>query len=160
MNQITSILNQKLSIPENTLSQELNGAIVILNIESESYYSLNAVGSKVWQLLTAKENVKGAIEQLLQIYAVNEITLCDDVSTFAEELVEEELLISCDSEAGEIKKSNQPEESNQSQPEKVDNRLPYEKPLLRKYGKVNDETNSTTINSGADSLGTGYTDVS
>ncbi len=38
MNQTTSILNQKLTISENTLSQELHGEIVILNMESESYY--------------------------------------------------------------------------------------------------------------------------
>jgi len=44
--------------------------------------------------------------------------------------------------AEEIKKSNQPEE-NQTEPEKagnVDNCLPYEPPLLRKHGKINDET--------------------
>ena len=109
MNQTTSILNQKLTISENTLSQELHGEVVILNIELESYYSLNPVGSKVWQLLTSTENVKGAIEQLLQIYLVDESTLHDDVTLLAEELLEEELLISCDSETEEIKKSNQPE---------------------------------------------------
>lgn len=79
MNQTTSILNRKLTISENTLSQELHGEIVILNMESESYYSLNPVGSKVWQLLTSKENVKGAIEQLFQIYLVDEPTLHHDV---------------------------------------------------------------------------------
>ena len=142
MNQTTSILNQKLSIPENTLSQELHGEVVILNIELESYYSLNAVGRKVWQLLTSTENVKGAIEQLLQIYLVDESTLHDDVTLLAEELLEEELLISCDSEAEKNQKSNQPEQSNQSETEKVDNRIPYEKPLLQKHGKVNGETNT------------------
>ena len=138
MNQTTSILNQKLTISENTLFQELHGEIVILNIESESYYSLNPAGSKVWQFLTAKENVKGAIRQLLQIYLVDESTLDHDVTLLAQELVQEELLISYDNEADEIKKSNQPESSNQPEPEKVDNRIHYEKPLLRKHGKVND----------------------
>ena len=118
MNQTTSILNQKLTISENTLFQELHGEIVILNIELESYYSLNAVGSKVWQLLTHSESVKKAIEQLLQIYLVDEPTLHRDVTLLAEELLEEELLISCDNEADEIKKSNQPESSNQPEPEK------------------------------------------
>lgn len=45
--------------------------------------------------------------------------------------------------ANEIKEFNQPEESNQSEPEKaenVDNRLPYEAPKLRKHGKLNDAT--------------------
>jgi hypothetical protein len=145
MNQTTSILNQKLTISENTLSQELHGEIVILNMELESYYSLNPVGSKVWQLLTSKETVKTAIEQLLQIYLVDESTLHRDVTLLAEELIEEELLISCDSETEEVKKSNQLEKSNQSETEKVDNRLPYDKPLLRKYGKINGETKNSSF---------------
>ncbi|MGB3756627.1 MAG: PqqD family protein [Rivularia sp. (in: cyanobacteria)] len=160
MNQTTSILNQKLTISENTLSQELHGEIVILNMESESYYSLNPVGSKVWQLLNSKENVKAAIEQLLQIYLVDESTLHRDLTLLAEELTEEKLLISCDSEADEIKKSNQPEESSQSESEKVDNRLPYEKPWLRKYGKVNGETNSLVFAPDFDGFGPNYTDFS
>ena len=162
MNQTTSILNQKLTIPENTLFQELNGEIVILNIESESYYSLNPMGSKVWQLLADSETVKTAIEQLLQIYLVDQPNLHRDVTLLAQELVEEELLIGCDNEAEVIKKSNQSEESNQSEAEKVDNRIPYEKPLLRKHGKINHETNLIfTANPTVDGLGIfGYTDLS
>ena len=162
MNQTTSILNQKLTISENILFQELHGEIVILNIELESYYSLNPVGSKVWQLLTSTENVKGAIEELLQIYLVDEATLHHDVTLLAEELLEEELLISCDSEAEKNQKSNQPEESNQSETEKVDNRIPYEKPLLQKHGKVNGETNTFLIldNNIDSSFGFDYADIS
>ena len=48
MNQATSILNQKLSISENALAQEVNREIVILNFESESYYTLDTVGTKFW----------------------------------------------------------------------------------------------------------------
>lgn len=36
--------------------------------------------------------------------------------------------------------NNQPIAENPSEPEKEDNRLPYEKPELRKHGKVNDTT--------------------
>ncbi|MGF1676138.1 MAG: PqqD family protein [Rivularia sp. (in: cyanobacteria)] len=161
MNQTTSILNQKLSIPENILAQELTGEVVILNIESESYYSLNAVASRIWLLLTNLENVEALIQQLLQVYVVNEATLRDDVTLLAEQLVEEELLISCDGEADEIKKSNQPEESNQSEAEKVDNRIPWEKPLLRKHGKVNGKTEITLVADIFDSaFGPAYADFS
>lgn len=163
MNKTTSILNQKITIPENTLFQELNREIVILNIESESYYSLNAVGSKVWQLLTDSETVKTAIEQLLQMYLVDESTLHRDVTLLAQDFVAEELLIGCDNEAEEIKKSNQLEESNQSEAEKVDNRIPYEKPLLRKHGKVNGDTNTLPLFDPFNTdfkLGFDYTDIS
>ncbi|MBD0390581.1 MAG: DEAD/DEAH box helicase [Nostoc sp. C3-bin3] len=45
--------------------------------------------------------------------------------------------------AEEIKNSSESHEENQS--EKEDNRLPYEKPKLRKHGKVNDTTLSAVI---------------
>ncbi|WP_414623423.1 PqqD family protein [Calothrix sp. CCY 0018] len=159
MNQTTSILNQKLTIPENIIAQELTGEIVMLDMESESYYSLNSVASRIWQLLTSLENVEASIQQLLQVYLVDEPTLSGDVTLIAQELVAEELLIGCDNEAEEFKKSNQPEAENA---QKVDNRIPYEKPLLRKHGKINQETNITFTNTPTiDGFGApGYADFS
>ena len=117
MNQTTSIFNQKLSIPENIIAQELTGEIVMLDMESESYYSLNSSASRIWQLLTSLENIEASIEQLLQVYLVDEATLSGDVTLLAQELVAEELLIGCDNQAEEINKSNQPQQENQSQAE-------------------------------------------
>jgi hypothetical protein len=167
MNQVASILNQKLSVPENVLAQELNGEIVILNMDSETYYSLNPVGSRIWHLLTNSENVETAMQQLLQIYLVDKTALLRDVTEFVKELSKEELLISCDSQelegesllkqtflfskkninrnlaaTGEINKYHQPEEDKVKN---IDNLLPYETPLLRKHGKVNDATKGTII---------------
>ena len=96
MNSTTSILNQKLSISENALSQEVNGEIVILHFESESYYTLDAVGTKFWQLFTDSDSAETVIQQLLQVYGVDEVALRRDVTKFVEELVEEELLINGD----------------------------------------------------------------
>jgi hypothetical protein len=143
MNQTTSILNQKLSIPENVIAQELTGEIVMLDMESESYYSLNSVASRIWELLTSSENVEASIQQLLQVYLVDEATLSRDVTDLVNELVHEELLIRSDNNDSktnkdELNKSKQPEPQK---PESLDNRLPYEAPLLRKHGKVNDGTN-------------------
>ncbi|MGB3642758.1 MAG: PqqD family protein, partial [Rivularia sp. (in: cyanobacteria)] len=141
MNQTTSILNQKLSISENALAQEVNGEIVILHYESEFYYTLNAVGSKFWQLFTAKENIETVIQQLLQIYLVDEITLHRNVTSFVEELVKEELL----SRENNILERNLVKVDKIKellQPQLPDNRLPYEAPLLRKHGKVSAGTNN------------------
>ncbi|MGB3756640.1 MAG: PqqD family protein [Rivularia sp. (in: cyanobacteria)] len=96
MNSTTSILNQKLSISENALSQEVNGEIIILHFESESYYTLDSVGTKFWQLFTDSDSVETVIQQLLQVYGVDEVALRRDVTKFVEELVEEELLINGD----------------------------------------------------------------
>ncbi|MEA5593392.1 PqqD family protein [Rivularia sp. UHCC 0363] len=149
MNQVTSILNQKLSIPENVFAQEVNGEVVILNIDSESYYTLNPVGSKVWLLLTAKEKVETVMKQLSEIYLVDDFKLRQDITVLVKELIEEGLLTAAVlkkhkilTAADEIKKFNQPE---RQKPENLDNRLLYEPPLLRKHGKVNDATNSTYL---------------
>lgn len=86
----------RFSIPENVLSQELNGEVVLLNMESESYYSLNPVGSRMWQLLTEHGDMEIATQQLLQIYAVDEAMLRQDMAVLFGELVEEGLLIGGD----------------------------------------------------------------
>ncbi|MEA5593402.1 PqqD family protein [Rivularia sp. UHCC 0363] len=96
MNSTTSILNQKLSISENALAQEVNGEIVILHFESESYYTLDAVGTKFWQLFTDSDSVETVMQQLVEIYTVDEVALRRDVTKFVEELVEEGLLINGD----------------------------------------------------------------
>lgn len=80
----TSIFNQKLAISENAIASEINGEIVMLNIESESYYSLDAVGTKFWQLFTDSDSVEMVIQQLVKIYAVDEAALRRDVVKFIE----------------------------------------------------------------------------
>jgi hypothetical protein len=88
------VLSFKFFIPENVLSQELNGEVVLLSMENETYYSLNSVGSQLWQLLTHKGvSVEAAIQQLLQVYGVDEPLLRQDVITLVDELLQEGLLI-------------------------------------------------------------------
>ncbi len=112
-------------------------------------------------MFTDLDSVEMVIQQLLQIYLVDETPLHHDVTKFVEELVEKELLISCDSVitksqhqqsiskteeltmADEAKEKNESQEENQS--EKVDNRLPYSPPTLRKHGKINNATNTVFV---------------
>ena len=159
MNQATSILNQKLSISENALAQEVNGEIVILHFESEFYYTLNAVGSKVWQLLADSENVETIIQQLVQIYQVNETALRRNLTTFIKKLVKEELL-SHENKIDEKNLVTVDKIKEFNQPKQQDNRLPYEAPLLRKHGKVTAGTNSTISALDFDSFGIFFTDFS
>ncbi|MFB2919729.1 PqqD family protein [Aerosakkonema funiforme] len=79
-------------IPSNVLAQELGGELVLLNMENETYYSLNKVGSRMWQFLAEKGDIETATQQLLQIFAVEESTLRQDVAKLIDELVQEGLL--------------------------------------------------------------------
>ncbi|MEH2424177.1 MAG: PqqD family protein [Nostoc sp.] len=92
MTQIISPLSPQLTIPANVLTQELGGEVVLVNLENEAYYSLNNVGSRMWQLLIEQGNVETATQQLLQTFAVDEATLRQDVAELVDELVQEGLL--------------------------------------------------------------------
>lgn len=59
--------------------------------------SLNAVGGQMWQLLTEGGEIETAMQQLSQVYAVDESTSLQDIAMFLEELLHEGLL----QEAGE-----------------------------------------------------------
>lgn len=149
MNQLTSILNQKLSIPENVLAQELNGEMVLLKIDSETYYSLNPVGSRIWQLLTEQENVETAMQQFLRVYALDEMQQAD-VKSLINELLDEGLLQATDEQR--VEKINK---------EPYHNLLPYESPKLIKHGTVHDVTLSNIISPDFDAgLGNPYVDLS
>ncbi|MEC4986516.1 MAG: PqqD family protein, partial [Oscillatoria sp. PMC 1076.18] len=87
-----SLFSQKATIPTNILVQELGGEIVILNLDNESYYSLNKVGSKMWELLKENENLETITQQLLRIYNVEEKVLRQDIAILIDELVAEGLL--------------------------------------------------------------------
>lgn len=80
------------SIPENVLSQEVNGEVVLLNIENESYYSLNAAGSQMWQLLSEHQDIETVMPQLLETFVIDEAKLRQDLMELIEELIQEDLL--------------------------------------------------------------------
>lgn len=85
-----------IAIPENVLAQELGEEIVLLNLETEAYYSLNPTGSHLWKLLTgvsAAVDFDHIIHQLSTLYAVEEETLRQDMQALLDELVQEGLLI-------------------------------------------------------------------
>lgn len=153
-NQLTSNFTLKVSIPENVLAQELNGEVVLLNMENEAYYSLNPVGSQIWQLLTEQGDVETAMQQLLQIYVLDETTQRKDVTILINELLEVNLLQKTEEQkVGKIEK--QPIESYNNI------RLSYEPPKLRKHGTIHDVTLATTGGSRDDGFNGGapfYTD--
>ena len=59
-----------MDIPPDVLFQELKGEAVLLNLETERYYGLDSVGTRMWQLMAANGDVAAAFEQLSTEYDV------------------------------------------------------------------------------------------
>jgi hypothetical protein len=58
----------KFTISEEVLSQEVNGETVLLDLEGESYFGLNEVGTRIWQLLKAEPTVAETLSTLSDEY--------------------------------------------------------------------------------------------
>jgi hypothetical protein len=67
------------SVSEEVLSQEVNGETVLLDLEGESYFGLNEVGTRIWQLLNEGLNVGLVLDALDDEYDVGREQLESDV---------------------------------------------------------------------------------
>lgn len=65
---------------------------VLLDLRSERYFGLNAVGTRVWQLLAADPSLELAYQTLLKEYDVGDEQLAQDVLTLVAQLAAAGLL--------------------------------------------------------------------
>jgi len=80
------------SIPGDVLIREVGGEAVLLNLNSETYFGLDEVGTRMWQALTSASSIQHAYEQLLAEYDVDPDTLRSDLITLITDLVGHGLL--------------------------------------------------------------------
>ena len=85
-------LQQKITISSEVLSQEVDGETVLLDLESESYFGLDEVGTRIWQLLNETSNLQAVFDTLLGEYDVDEKQLEKDLQDHIAHLVEEGLI--------------------------------------------------------------------
>ncbi len=81
-----------ISISSDVLGQELDGETVLLDLASESYFGLDAVGTRVWQLLQSGAGHAELIDTLLNEYEVERATLEKDITDLLQRLAEAGLI--------------------------------------------------------------------
>ncbi|MBK9316707.1 MAG: PqqD family protein [Acidobacteria bacterium] len=75
-----------------TLINVIEGESVLLNLNNESYYGLDEVGTRMWELLTTSESIQAAYDQLLDEYEVEAETLRRDMQNLISKLFDQGLL--------------------------------------------------------------------
>lgn len=83
---------QKLRVSPDTLVNHIDGESVLLNLENETYYGLDEVGTRMWSLVTASDSIHAAYEALLAEYDVDADELRGDLSELVEKLVADKLV--------------------------------------------------------------------
>jgi len=78
------------------LAQKATDALVLLNIDDGTYYALNEVGARIWELSDGTRSVADIIAIIEQEYDAPRATVEADVAELVEELAREQLLILSD----------------------------------------------------------------
>ncbi len=81
-----------ITISQDVIFQEIDGELVLLDLQSERYFGLNEVGTRMWHLLTENSHTETILTQLLVEFDVDETTLRQDVTHWISELVKAELV--------------------------------------------------------------------
>jgi hypothetical protein len=68
------------------LFQEIGGETVLLDLEAERYYGLDAVGSRFWSLLAGDGDVDSVISRLLAEFDVEEARVRADIAALVAQL--------------------------------------------------------------------------
>jgi len=82
----------RVKVAEDVLFRQVGEEAVLLNLKTELYLGLDAVGARMWQLLTEGASIGAAYDQLLQEYDVDPARLQSDLDGFLNKLSEQYLI--------------------------------------------------------------------
>jgi hypothetical protein len=87
------IQDTRLKIHPEAIFTQMESQVVILQYDSGTYYALNEVGARVWQLLEQGKTLREIVPMLLQEYNVGEAQLTQDLIKLVRDLQKEGLIL-------------------------------------------------------------------
>ena len=82
----------RVRVPKDVLISRLQEESVLLNLDNESYYGLDDVGTRMLSVLNSSDCVQSAWLQLIDEYDVDREVLRDDLVSLVERLLEQGLV--------------------------------------------------------------------
>jgi len=82
------MLSQRVVLSPEALFQEIGGEGVILDLASSTYFGLDEVGVRLWQLLQTNPSLQAVCDTLLSEYEVESARLEQDVLKLVSQLSE------------------------------------------------------------------------
>jgi hypothetical protein len=84
--------SDRVRVPEAVLVSGLQDESVMLNLDSERYYGLDDVGTRMFSVLTTSDSIESAFEVLLGEYDVDREVLRNDLVSLIDKLLEQGLV--------------------------------------------------------------------
>jgi hypothetical protein len=85
-------LTQKIARSDNFVFNEVDGELVMMNIETGAYASLNETGKSIWTLLDAPKSLSEVVSSLVEEYEIDQATCEKEVMPFVENMLKSEVL--------------------------------------------------------------------
>ncbi len=85
-------LSRTATIPAHVLARELEGEIVILDLESGTYFGLDPVGARIWQLLAERRSLGDVCEAILKEFDASREEVETDVVRLTDDLAAKKLI--------------------------------------------------------------------
>ena len=86
------MVNKRVEISTDVLSQEVDGETVLLDLNSEAYFGLDQVGTRIWQLLQEVGELPAVYDMMLDEYYVDGENLKEDLDALITDLDEAGLI--------------------------------------------------------------------
>jgi hypothetical protein len=83
-----SALDVHIRLSRDAIAQEVSGETVILDLASESYFGLDEVGTRVWQLLRDHTSLRLVFDVMREEFTVEDSVLEGDLAALVESLVD------------------------------------------------------------------------
>jgi len=86
------VFTDRVVVPEHVMVRFLDNESVFLNLDTERYFGLDQIGTRMWTVITSFPNIEAAYQQLLSEFDVEAETLRGDLVDLLEKLLENNLL--------------------------------------------------------------------
>ena len=85
-------LSDKIKIPDQVLARQIGGETVMLDLAQGTYFGLDPVGARIWQLLAEGKTLAEVCDAMMTEYDVTRDDIERDVARLAEELADRGLI--------------------------------------------------------------------
>lgn len=92
--------SDRVVVPSNVLIRFLDQESVLLNLNTERYFGLDSVGTRMWQLVTSSPTIEGAYLQLMEEFEVNPHVLRSNLADLLDHLQENGLITAQPADVG------------------------------------------------------------
>lgn len=77
------------------LATDVDGELVMMNIETGKYYGMNTIGAAIWKMIEEPIDVTSICEELEKKFEVDSATCEKEVLNFLHQMESEDMIHSC-----------------------------------------------------------------